>query len=747
MKPRIRDLLICAGLLIVLGRMGYADGFIVVPGKTRPVSYNPFPLEVKYHHVLFEITDRTATTTIDQLFYNSTDIALEGEYIFPIPRAAAIKKFSMYINGQEVEAELLDATKASSIYEQIVRQSRDPALLEYEAMDIFKARIFPIEPFSEKRVKITYDEILKKENGTVEYLYPLNTEKFSSQPLEAVSVVVSLKTQSPLKNIYSTTHEVDVVRKSATTASVSYEEQFVKPDRDFKLYYGTDSSDFGLSLLTYREAPGEAGYFFMDISPDSGLVQQNLIAKDITFVIDVSGSMKGAKIREAKEALNFCVENLNPGDRFEIIRFSTEAEALFGQLTKTDGKTLDEARAYIQNLGSIGGTNIEDALTLALKSSTATDLRDGRPHTIVFLTDGKPTIGETDEDKLTAKIAAANIQSTRIFTFGIGYDINTHLLDTLTRLTRAYRTYIAPDENIESAIANFYTLVRSPVLTDLVIKATPPIKLIKTYPKLGGLPDLFAGVSLSLIGRYTGSGDAAIILEGKVNNRREHFTYQVSFPSRKTHHDSIPSLWAARRIGYLLDQIRLNGHDQELVDEITELARTHGIITPYTSYLIVEDEERRVIHEELESKYQTLGNISADMQDFKEASRLEYDKMQEKTGKDGVQASEEVQSLNRAFNHRQTKQGLSRLKLTDASGRELELERRLKNVQGRAFYNDGTYWVDSQVQRMKKAKIRAIAFGGQEYFDLLKEVPQVSRFLALGQKVLFAHGGVIYEVH
>ena len=228
-------------LNMLAGRLS-ADGFIVVPEPPQNIIRTAFPLEVKYHRVNVEIKDQSAVTNIDQEFYNPTAARLEGYYIFPIPEDAVIKKFTMFINGAETGAELLDAAKARQLYEDIVRKALDPALLEYQGRGMFKVRIFPIEPGSTKRVKISYTQILEKDNGTIEYIYPLNTEKFSAKPLKDVSVNVDIKSADILKNIYCTSHETEVIRKNDNHAVVSFEQKNVKPDTDFNLYYNTDKS-------------------------------------------------------------------------------------------------------------------------------------------------------------------------------------------------------------------------------------------------------------------------------------------------------------------------------------------------------------------------------------------------------------------------------------------------------------------------------------------------------------------------
>ena len=297
-----------------------------------------------------------------------------------------------------------------------------------------------------------------------------------------------------------------------------------------------------------------------------------------------------------RKALLFCIENLNKGDTFNIIRFSTEAEALFDKLVKVSDKTIQKAKQFIQDLKAMGGTNIEEALQLALQSVTSSS----RPHFIIFITDGMPTVGETDEKSLIEKIKNLNHNQTRIFTFGVGDDVNTHLLDKITELSKAYRTYIGTDEDIEIKISQFYQKIQSPILTDLHLTFSDNIKISQIYPH--DLPDLFSGSSLSLLGRFEGQGEATVTLKGKIKNQNKEYSYKIDFSQTQQNNDFIVALWAARRIGYLLDQIRLHGENKEIVDEITQLARQYGIITPYTSFLILEDEDNRVPEMKLKIK-------------------------------------------------------------------------------------------------------------------------------------------------
>ncbi len=718
-----------------------ADGFIVIPRPPRPGPASPFPLEVISHKVDVAISDLLATTTVDQEFYNPNNSRLEGYYLFPLPAGAAIKNFSMWIDGRETRAELLDAAKARNIYEDIVRRLRDPALLEYDGRGVFKVRIFPIEARSKKRIKISYHELLEKDNGAIAYQYPLNTEKFSAKAIESVVITLNIESIVPLAAIHCPTHPVSITRRGASRAMVVYESSHSLPDTDFKIFITPQTGRLGFSLLTYRE-PGLDGVFFLSASPGLSAAADEVSAKDITFVLDTSGSMAGRSLEQAKGALRYCLDRLNRGDRFNIIRFATEAESLFQEMRPAAAGNLHQARDFIDHWRAAGGTNCEEALQLALAASPAAN----RPSLIVWITDGKPTIGETGEEALLGKIEQANRGRSRIFPVAIGSDINTHLLDKIAEQTRTFRTYIAASENIENGIARFYDKIQSPVLSAVRMTVSGKVRVNQLYPR--EMPDLYRGSALTVCGRYQGSGPAVIEITGQVNGRSQRFVFHADFPTRRWQHDFLPRLWAARRVGFLLDQIRLHGENRELVDEVTRLARLHGIITPYTSYLIVEDEKIRRERGDLADSDMTLGRVAAASPGFAKKQAEEFSKLKEdKEGGSGVRISDELQKLNQAQAVTETMSGAHRLSYRDSNDQERNLGRQVKTVAGRTFYFSGAMWVDSVVQSMGSLPLKRIAFASDAYFDWLEKEPACKPFLALGRSLKFVWKKQIVEIY
>src|SRR5256714_3003201 len=531
------------------------DGFIVIERPIYvPPTHFPFaPLEVTSHQVNVKIDGQVAVTSIDQEFYNPNDQREEGSYMFPVPKGGNNNKFSMEIGGKIVDAELHPADKAGGTYEDIVRKMQDPALLEYAGRDLFKVRIFPIEPRSRKPIKISYTELLRSDAGTVTYLYPLNTEKFSARPIKNLSVKIEIKSADPLASIYSPSHKVEIKRDGANRAVIGYESKDEKPDTDFQLVYSSDTRDVGLKLITYKP-DGDDGYFLLLAAPTiSNEIKP--AAKDVVFVVDTSGSMAGAKLQQAQKALRFCVENLNADDRFEIVRFSTEAEPLFRELVTADSDHRKRANGFIDDFKPIGGTAIADALQSALK--VRPDKSD-RPFVIIFLTDGLPTVGTRNPDEIVANIKKAS--SIRIFSFGIGSDVNTQLLDQIAEGTRAFSQYVLANEDLELKVSNFYTRIKEPALTNLKLDLGGAVRTAKMYPS--DLPDLFKGDQLVVAGRYSGAGDIEAKLTGNVGGREQTFTYKLHFDDRKATdsfgkvgigYDYVPRLWASRRCGFLID--------------------------------------------------------------------------------------------------------------------------------------------------------------------------------------------------
>jgi Ca-activated chloride channel family protein len=744
------------------------------PRPLPPPAWRPHtfaPLEVSSCKLTGKIQDQVAVTTIDQEFYNPNNARLEGTFIFPVPKGAQLDHFAMEIDGKKAEAELLAADKARTIYEDIVRRAKDPALMEYSGRDLFKVRIFPIEPNAKKRITIRYTQLLKADSGLITYQVPLNTAKYSSKPIKSVSVKLELESKRPLKSIYSPSHVVEIKRDGSNRAIVGYEASDVVPDTDLALFFAPEKDEVGISLLTHRVA-GEDGYFLLLASPGMDVRENKLVKKDVVFVLDTSGSMAGKKLEQAKKAMLFCVENLNEGDRFELVRFSTEVEPLFNELVLADKPHRDKANDFINGLKPIGGTAIDDALKKALALKPA---REGRPFLVIFLTDGLPTIGTTDEQQILDGVKKTGGGNVRVFCFGVGNDVNTHLLDNITEQTRATSQYVLADEDLEVKLSNFYAKIKEPVLANPALKFTGDIRTTKLYPS--ALPDLFKGEQLVLVGRYSGKGQSAAVIEGAVNGATRTFAMDVKFGEESSDNDFIPRLWATRRVGYLLDEIRLRGESSELKDEVTDLARKYGLVTPYTAYLILEDEARRGVPMAMQSmpRLRQDGFAMDAMKDLSDRYKAEQ------SGGLAVNASRANQAFKMAGNSAEAQAAYADANrslsysapvataapalvgsmggrggsMTVASGAVIDTDARTAGqfaqngqfVNGRNFFQNGNQWVDSQVQQSQTARRVRLQFSSKEYFDFAATNSAARPWLAMGNNVQFVLQDTIYEVY
>ncbi len=573
--------LITIVMVLVLAIPASADGVIIIDPPPEPQPDWSPQLTICYHRVTVTIEDQIAITKVDQAFRNDGQSIAEGTYVFPLPPDVVIQRFVMWVDGQPVEGEILPADEAREIYEGYVRRQRDPALLEYVGRDAVRARIFPIAPGEERRIQLEYTQVLPVENNLMHYRYPLDTERFSAKPIEQVSIFVEIASKTALRAIYSPSHQDDVLitRESDYEATISYEAGQVLPDKDFELYVGNSTDAISANLLSYKPE-NEDGFFLLLLSP-SIETGQRILPKDVFLVLDTSGSMDGEKLTQAKEALTYILKHLNTEDHFNVITFSSGVRSYAS--APQSSADAPNAIAWLDTLEAVGGTNIYMAL-----SETMTQIGTERPAIVIFLTDGLPTEGIVDEQSLLEMIDQETPNSVRLFPFGVGYDVNTLFLDQLAQNHKGRPAYIEPDERIDEQVSGFYAQVQSPVLTNIELDFGA-VRTYDVYPM--PLTDLYAGTQFIVTGRYTGEGPQRITLNGEIEGEQKQYIYEGTFSSQNTPDDKttfIPRLWAARKIGHLLTQIRIHGENAEWVDAIVTLSLRYGIITPYTSFLAEE---------------------------------------------------------------------------------------------------------------------------------------------------------------
>lgn len=702
---------------LALPTIARADGVIIIePPTCDPVCPDPIliaeQLNITSHHVAVSIADQVATTSIDQVFHNPNSWAAEGTYIFPIPSGAAISGFTMTVDGEPIEAKLLDAEEARRIYDEIVRNLRDPALLEYIGEGAIQASVFPIPPGEDRRIQFEYGEIVPSEEGLSHYRYPLNTERFSAQPLEAVSVTVSVETREPIRAVYSPSHDIAVDRPDDFTFSAGYEANDVRPDIDFDLFWSVSPGAIDASVVSYYDAATDKGYYLLLAAP--GLEQgSEIVAKDVIVVLDTSGSMEGEKIEQARQALLYVLDHLNPEDRFNIVEFSTGAREYDRDLLPASDTA--DAMEWVNRLQATGGTDINLALLSALNM-----VEPGRPTMLLFLTDGLPTEGEIETGSILENVADASAENVRLFSFGVGDDVDAILLDTLSGEHHGRTTYVRPGQDLNEAVSTFYAGIAAPVLSNLEIDVSG-VDVSELYPS--PLPDLFAGAQLVALGRYDEGGSATLTLSGEVNGEQREFQYPVTFV-REGGSDFLPSLWATRKIGYLINQIRLHGENDELIDAVVDLSLEFGIVTPYTSYLITEDD---IISQEARDR-------AADAAFSRIASAPA-------SGAAAVDQAQEVQALADA----DSAAPLPQATYISASGESVSAADVLRYAAGRAFILRNGVWTDTMYDPDAMETID-VQFASDAYFDLLDEHPELGAPFALGPNVIVVFEDAAYNV-
>ncbi|MBL8120117.1 MAG: VWA domain-containing protein [Anaerolineae bacterium] len=701
---------------------------------TQPgVFTNPDWLRIDHHRVNVTIDNQIATTSVDMEFVNEGNALAEGTFIFPLPGGAAVDQLTMYINGQAIDARILPAAEARGIYNEIVRQYRDPALLEYVGSSAIQANVFPIPPGESRKIEIRYSQILEVENSLIHYVYPLKvTDLLSNRPVDEMSVRVEVSGNDAISNIYSPSHSIALRREGDRNFVAGYESVGSIPTDDFSLYYGIASQTINANLLTYRESATEDGFFMLLVQPPLTLPANQIIAKDVIIVLDQSGSMFGEKWDQARLAAEYVLKQLNPSDRFNVVLFSTGWRVYSNQMEATS--QAQGAIDWVRAQEAVGGTDINGALTTAMGMADAE-----RPTTILFLTDGLATEGETDSKSILENLKAAARPNVRIFTFGVGDDVDTLLLDSIVREQRGTGSYVRPSERIDEEVASLYNKISAPVLTNVRLE-TGDLNLADLYPALP-MPDLFAGTQLTLVGRYRGEAEnISFTLRGQVNGQEQTFVYSgLNFPARAGGEPFIARLWATRRIGDLLNTVRLNGENPELVDSIVRLSVRYGIITPYTSFLITEDD------------ILTAGGLDRAQEAFAQQAQT----LSSTTSGSGAVAAADMNAEMAAANAPAPVMmpTMSPAGTMAAPGDAMETDgsvfynptNPIQTVNDKTFLLQNGVWTDTifQPDTMQTEKV---VFLSDAYFELLEAHPELGDYFALGDQVIVVLDGTAYEV-
>ncbi len=571
--------LLAVTLCGMIGSIAYADGMILPPGA----EWGYF--EVEYHHVDVSIENSTAHTRVDQRFFNPYHEQIETRYVFPLPPNASISDFRVLLDGRRVPVVKLATWDTEMFLRGVVTHQRDPSLLQFFGWEAY-AMDLSLPPIGSVTMVLEYSETLSSASDLFHYFYTLSTERYSASILQDVSITVDVRVDEGLAAVYSPSHVITTERINPQRVVATYRQADVRPTENFELYFATTEDELGAGLLTHadRERDGQ-GHFLFLLSPSSLAGTDAAMPKDIVFVIDRSGSMAGEKIEQAKQALQQILTNLGEGDRFAIVSFDDRIESPSNELQRVTDRSIQDARSYVSRLYDRNSTDIEGALRRGLDLIDRTRFRSEASRMIIFLTDGLPTVGVTDERAIVESIRRINQEvGASIHVFGVGYDVNTHLLDDIAADNSGAVTYVRPGENLEGVLTGFYSQIAHPLLTDLELRYEG-FTVEDVYPR--ELPDLFYGSSLAVAGRYSNAttGAVTVRLSGRSGGRRTSQVFRFSLDDG-AENPFIPRLWATRRIGELLDEVRVMGESAQLVEEIEALGLRYGIVTPYTTEIV-----------------------------------------------------------------------------------------------------------------------------------------------------------------
>lgn len=685
---------------------------IIVPQARSFAAHPAATVQITEVVVGVEILEQVATTTMDISLHNPTGARLEAEVVLPVPAGAVLRGFTFQGAAAEPTAQLLPKAEAKAIYDSIVAKVKDPALLEFAGHSLIRSSVFPVEARAGQKVRVIYEHLLAADGDRIDYLLP-RTESVDYRVPWKISVRIRSKT--PVSTVYSPSHRLETTRVSANALSARIAADAATEPGAFRLSYLLQRNGLTASLLAYPDPKIGGGYFLLLAGAPVKAPQHTAIKREVVLVLDRSGSMAGEKLEQVRAAALQVIEGLEDGEAFNIIIFNEAVESFAPEPVIKNAETLRAARAYLKGLRVRGGTNIHDALVEALRPKPT----KGFLPIVLFLTDGLPTVGPTSEKVIRELAAKGNPFERRIFTFGVGVDVNTPLLDKVATETRATASFVLPGEDVEVKVGQVYKRLIGPVLAGPKLTATPALPKRVREQMPSRLPDLFEGDQLVVLGQYTGDDPVQFLLEGNYFGEQRTFNFKFALDQATTKNAFIPRLWASRQIARLTDAIRDLGADsslnpgapartdprvKELVDEIVRLSKEFGILTEYTAFLAKEGTDL------------TPAFVAAETQ-----KNYEERAIKTRWGQSSVN-----QSLNSI---EQRSQGTlkGRNDYWDDKMNRVSVSN-VQQVNDRAFYKRGGRWVDSALMDSEKAvPKRVVLFGSEEYLRLAARLTEQNR--------------------
>lgn len=702
--------------------------------QTRDVARQPLPSLLAESDFVLEkigldvvIDGQKARCTLKYVIHNPGNGDIEVDFLAPLPQGGTITGLTLFDGKQEMSGNVYNKNEAWQIYREIVASLKDPALLEYAGRDTFRVRIFPVPANGRQTLELNFDYLVPKNDGQTGFSFPLaGPMTINRKPVQDIHIVV--KDKPGLSGLYTPSAQADIKHEAGQDAVIKYRSENTPVLDKFQLYFQTGAGSLGGLILSHKPEKDDDGFFLFLADPALDPKAQVDAAKNVIFVLDKSGSMIGTKFAQATDALRFILEHMNEQDNFNLVDYNDNIFSWQPELMAMTPENRKAALAYVDNLRANGSTHIEGALKEAFHMISNPEA----PNYVIFLTDGQATAGETNEMKLADIAAKANPNNgARLFSFGVGYDVNARLLDRLSGQAGGTTVFVNPDENLEAKVSSFFARITTPALTRPQLKGS--LALNRVMPR--ELPDLFIGQQLVVVGRYPKGGETSFTLTGRQNGKDQNFTYKVKLADGPTSDGAfITSIWAQRRIGEIIDELDLKGHNQELVDELVQLSKKYGILTPYTSFLALENQpltEQEELSRMADSNIVIMQESAGKDANYQRSVKAEMKASTAPAPKANQESFAEMVTLDK---HVSSSDSFNKVHAPNQWANQT------------FFYKNGQWQAENLVEE-DLAKIITIKQLSDEYYELAKKLqPEEIVWLTQKEPVVFNHSGLTYLI-